>query len=109
MLLELAVIVILTLALTVSVGINIVSLSTLKVVRNDLPQMAFDVGSALIDEKAKQFLGDVNEPSKGGRPQEGLMGIVSTFLSTPKGQEIAGNLLGSFGKSKGSGGSTFGM
>lgn len=106
MLIELAVIVVLTLALTVSVGINIVSLSTLRIVRNDLPQMAFEVGSALIDQKAKQFLGDVTEGSKSGRPQEGIMGFLMQFINTPKGQEILGGFLG--GSSKSAGGSTFG-
>lgn len=104
MILEIGVIVALLLALTVSVGINIVTISSLRYVKRDLPEMVYGVGSALIDDKAKQFMGDMSPSGGGGRPAEGGLGKI---LELADKFGIIDKLFAKKGSSS-SGGSTFG-
>lgn len=52
------------------------------------------VGTEIVDAKIKEF--GLNSSGPGGRPAEGLMGLAERFLSTPLGQQIAGNLAQKF-------------
>ncbi len=48
------------------------------------------VGTAIVDEKIKEF--GLASSGSGGRPSEGVMGLLERFLVTPLGQQIAGGL-----------------
>lgn len=55
----------------------------------------FQIGEALFDKK----IGDLvaNPPDIQGRPQEGIWGMIQSFLQTPQGAEMAQNFLGGGG------------